>query len=467
MGFERHHLAWIVASVVTVASFVGATAYTQNRLARVDALSSTLETNAIPSLEYLSRAAVRLTRLNQLMDDVAADSPRRDQAVAATRREVTALNQDVDRYLRLPTLPGEREFWAELRTKVTRAVDLVDASVDAAQRPIDATPAPADVDDALDVAVGSVLATLDFDVRQSQGMARDVRRLRATTLRSIVELDALSTAIALATVVVAFRATRRHDQLKDELTALLTSRVAELDRFAGRVAHDVLSPLGTVTAALALVGRSCDERARTYIDRSHRALQHVQQLVDDLLAFARSGARPDPNASCALETVLESIIANCGDAAGEHGVEIVVEQAHPIRLRCAPGVIASIVQNLLRNAIKYMGVQSTRRIIVRASAIGGVARIDVEDTGPGIPPDIQSTLFEPFVRGPNEQVSGTGLGLATVKRLVESHGGRVGVQSTPGTGSCFWIELPALPSNSDLPGPPDPPAFYAAQEPLR
>ena len=461
MGFERHHFAWIVASVVTVASFVGATAYTQNRLARVDALSSTLETNAIPSIEYLSRAAVRLTRLNQLMDDVAAESPRRDQAVAATRREVTALNQDVDRYLRLPTLPGEREFWDELRTKVARAVDLVDASVDAAQRPIDSTPAPAEVDDALDVAVGSVLATLDFDVRQSQGMARDVRRLRATALRSIVELDALSTAIALATVVVAFRATRRHDELKDELNALLTSRVAELDRFAGRMAHDVLSPLGTVTAALALLGRSCDERARTYIDRSHRALQHVQQLVDDLLAFARSGARPDPNASCALGTVLESIVANCGDAAGEHGVEVAVEQAQPIRLRCAPGVITSIVQNLLRNAIKYMGGQPTRRIIVRASAIGDVARIEVEDTGPGIPPEIQSTLFEPFVRGPNEQVSGTGLGLATVKRLVESHGGRVGVQSTPGNGSCFWIELPALPDDSGLPD------RHAAQEPLR
>ena len=448
MGFERHHFAWITASVVTVASFVGATAYTQNRLARVDALSSSLEMNAIPSLEYLSRAAVRLTRLNELMNDVGADSPRREQAVAATRREVTALNQDVDRYLRLPTLPGEREFWAELRTTVNRAVDLVDAAVDAAQRPVDSPPAPGEVDDALDVAVGSVLATLDFDVRQSEGMARDVRRVRAATLRSIVELDALSTAIALATVVFAFRATRRHDQLKDELNALLTSRVTELDRFAGRVAHDVLSPLGAVTAALALLGRSCDERARTYITRSQSALRHVQQLVDDLLAFARSGARPDPNASCPLETVLESLVANCGDAAAEHGIDVTVDQAQPIRLRCAPGVIASIGQNLLRNAIKYMGARSVRRIIVRASAIGGIARIEVEDTGPGIPPEIQSTLFEPFVRGPNEQVGGTGLGLATVKRLVESHGGRVGVQSTPGNGTCFWIELPALPDDS-------------------
>jgi signal transduction histidine kinase len=448
MGFERHHFAWIVASVVTVASFVGATAYTQNRLARVDALSSTLETNAIPSIEYLSRAAVRLTRLNQLMNDVAVVGRRHDPAVTVTHKELAALNQDVDRYLHLPTLPGEREFWAELRTKVNRAVELVDASVETAQGSADLRPAPADVDDALDSAVGSVLATLDFDVRQSEAMARDVGRLRATTLRSVVQLDALATAIALATVVFAFRATRRHDQLKDELNALLTSRVTELDRFAGRVAHDVLSPLSAVTAALALLGRSSDERGRTYITRAQRALHHVQQLVDDLLTFARSGARPDPNATCDLDAVLEGILSNCVDAAAEHGIDVVVERIEPIRLRCAPGVIASVVQNLLRNAIKYMGNRPIRRIIIRPTVVGDIARVEVDDSGPGIPPEIQSTLFEPFVRGPNEQVSGTGLGLATVKRLVESHGGRVGVQSMPGKGSCFWVELPALPTEA-------------------
>src|SRR3954464_14827478 len=157
MGFERHHFAWLVASGVTVASFVGATAYTQNRLARVDALSSTLETNAIPSIEYLSRAAVRLTRLNQLMNDVDAVGPRHDPAVAATRRELAALNGDIDGYLQLPTLPNEQGFWAELRARVDRAVDLVDASVDTARRSIQTRPAAADVDHPTDSAGASGL----------------------------------------------------------------------------------------------------------------------------------------------------------------------------------------------------------------------------------------------------------------------------------------------------------------------
>src|SRR3954464_4150571 len=159
MGVERHHFAWLVASGVTVASFVGATAYTQNRLARVDALSSTLETNAIPSIEYLSRAAVRLTRLNQLMNDVAAVGPRHDPAVAATRKELAALNGDIDGYLQLPTLPSEQGVWTELRARVDRAVDLVDASVDTTRRSIDPRPAAAEGDDALETPGGALRHT--------------------------------------------------------------------------------------------------------------------------------------------------------------------------------------------------------------------------------------------------------------------------------------------------------------------
>src|SRR4051812_34269430 len=130
MRFERHHAAWIVASLITVASFIGATAYTQNRLARLDALSSTIETNAVPSIEHLSRTAMRLTRLNQLMDDVAASGSRRAVAVRAARQEVEAVNSDVSQYLRLPTLPGEQDSWTELRANVNRAVRLVDLTID-------------------------------------------------------------------------------------------------------------------------------------------------------------------------------------------------------------------------------------------------------------------------------------------------------------------------------------------------
>jgi signal transduction histidine kinase len=444
VGFERHHSALIFASAITVASFVGATVYTQNRLARLDALSSTIETNAVPSVEHLSRAAVRLTRLSQLLNDIAKPGRQRESAVEPARQELDALDKDLAEYWQLTPLAGEREFSVALRADVASALQQVRSIVDA-DGPTRSGIDPAEwsnADAALDRAVRSVVATLEFDVRQSEAMARDVRSVRGGTLRMTIILDLVATAIALFAVVVAYRASRRHDQLLDEHAALLSSRVAELDWFAGRVAHDVLSPLGTVAAALPLLAQSCDAKGRTYIERSQRALQRVQQLVAGLLMFARSGARPDPSSRCAVDDVLATIAADGSETAAEHGIDLLVEPAGPVEVPCSLGVLTSIVQNLVSNAIKYMGNRPVRRVVVRAKPVRSTLRLEVEDTGPGIPPELQRTIFEPFVRGSNTEPSGTGLGLATVKRLIESHGGTVGVESRVGTGSLFWVELP-------------------------
>ena len=83
-----------------------------------------------------------------------------------------------------------------------------------------------------------------------------------------------------------------------------------------------------------------------------------------------------------------------------------------------------------------------RRVTVQAFVRDAMARIEVADTGPGVAPELQAKIFEPFVRGPETGTEGAGLGLATVKRLVERHGGKVGVDSRPGKGSLFWVELP-------------------------
>lgn len=445
MKFERHHSALIIASLITVASFVGATVYTQNRLARLDELSSSIETNAVPSTEYLSRAAVRLTRLSQLLDDEGTGGLRPSSAETAAR-DIQAVDADVAAYLQLTPLAGENEFWTALRTDVSTAVRLVREALDQQARGIRSANLAngGRVDEALDRALASVLATLSFDIRQSELMARDVRNVRLTTLRMIVLLDGMSTAIAVLAVVIAYRASRRHDQLLNEHNALLSARVTELDRFAGRVAHDVLSPLGTIGSALALLGQSCDERSRPYIDRSGRALRRVQQLVQALLAFARSGARPDPSVRCSLDAVLPAIVADSLEPAEKNGIDVDVETSGPLVVPCSLGVVTSIVQNLVRNAAKYMGERPTKRIAIRAHRIGGVARLEVQDTGPGIPAAVQATIFDPFVRGLHHDIDGTGLGLATVKRLVDAHGGTAGVQSTPGAGSLFWVELPLV-----------------------
>ena len=101
-----------------------------------------------------------------------------------------------------------------------------------------------------------------------------------------------------------------------------------------------------------------------------------------------------------------------------------------------------IVSNLLLNAIKYTAQSQHRRVEVRALDHGTSARVEIDDTGPGIPAHLQALIFEPYVRAPGAREPGIGLGLATVKRLVEAHGGSVGVESAVGKGSRFWFELP-------------------------
>jgi signal transduction histidine kinase len=100
-----------------------------------------------------------------------------------------------------------------------------------------------------------------------------------------------------------------------------------------------------------------------------------------------------------------------------------------------------LIGNLLRNAIKYLGDAKTREVTLRIKARRGRVLFEVEDTGPGIPAHLTRRVFEPYVRGPNIGIPGIGLGLATVKRLVESHGGEIGLRAAPKGGCLFWFEL--------------------------
>src|SRR5262249_41145284 len=136
-------------------------------------------------------------------------------------------------------------------------------------------------------------------------------------------------------------------------------------------------------------------------------------------------------------------------AAAAAGAELRLEPFEETRpVACERGILASVASNLIRNAIKFMGEKEERRVVVRVEGDDKAVRVEVADTGPGLLPGTEELIFQPYSRVGNRPGNGLGLGLATVKRLVEAHGGRVGVHSVPSVGATFWFELPTQPARA-------------------
>jgi len=120
------------------------------------------------------------------------------------------------------------------------------------------------------------------------------------------------------------------------------------------------------------------------------------------------------------------------------GVRLTIEPVPNVRVACGEAAVTIALQNLVRNAIRYIGDGSGRQIVARALVSGGTVRLAVQGSGPAIP----FTALERRVRPAGWREPPIGLGLATVKRIVEAHGGQLGIRSRPGRGACFWINIP-------------------------
>ena len=230
---------------------------------------------------------------------------------------------------------------------------------------------------------------------------------------------------------------------------IMEARLSELETFAGRVAHDVRSPLASIGLALELTRRNPELGLKKgVLDRAIKTLQRVGQLVDGLLIFARAGASPPGGSRAEVGEVLSGVVEGLRPSAEETGVALGFDPpSEPTFVACTPGVLISLVSNLVGNAIKYMGESPVRRVDLSAREVGATIRVEVRDTGPGVQPALRDHIFDPYVRAAESSVPGIGLGLATVRRLVEAHGGSVGVEPNGEAGSLFWFELPKTESD--------------------
>jgi signal transduction histidine kinase len=260
----------------------------------------------------------------------------------------------------------------------------------------------------------------------------------------IAAFGILVSLLAAAVVQALSSSRRRAEALAEGMTVDLKRSNQELERFAFVASHDLQQPLRTISGFLQLLDRQAgdtvDERGREYIHHALRGAQQMSSLIDDLLAYSRVARDDRPLNPVSLERAWDT-------AVGQLGAELETTGAAVSRgsLPTVPGDEGQLTQvfaNLIANAVKYRGEEPPR---VRADArkANGVWEIAVQDNGIGIDPQDHARIFEMFRRLHTEdQVEGSGVGLALVKRIVERSGGDIAVESAPGEGSRFVLRMP-------------------------
>ena len=226
--------------------------------------------------------------------------------------------------------------------------------------------------------------------------------------------------------------------------SVLAERGAELEAFSARVAHDLKGPLSAMVFTIQAAKGDITVRSGDAFELMHRQVLRMNEIIEGLLEFARAGASATPHAHADLLVVLGDVIDTLRPKAAAAQAELSIDPFDPIQVACTSGALSSIASNLIDNAVKFIGEssQTNRCIRIMVKERGEMVRVEVADNGPGLPAGAEQLIFEPFRRLPGTRQPGIGLGLATVKKIVDAYRGRVGVTSRLGDGSTFWFEIP-------------------------
>ena len=225
----------------------------------------------------------------------------------------------------------------------------------------------------------------------------------------------------------------------------LKLRNEDLEAFIQAMSHDLRASVRAVTmfaeAISASDGDRLSQEGKQDLERIGWASQEMRELIDSLLNFSRLGRGEVRYEPVDLRTYIESCLRNLqGEIRTRHATVKIKGKAGTIQ--ADPTLLKIALTNLLSNAIKFVPAGVQPEVTVSASVKRDLCRIVVDDNGIGISEENRQRIFLPFVRIYSEQdFPGIGLGLPSVRKAVELMGGRVGVESKPGRGSRFWIEL--------------------------
>jgi PAS domain S-box-containing protein len=251
----------------------------------------------------------------------------------------------------------------------------------------------------------------------------------------------------VAVVLDASERKQRERELRQRVRVLEQSN-SDLEQFASIASHDLREPLRMVVSYTQLLAEryrgQLDEKADKFIGYAVQGATRMQRLIDDLLAYSRlenpgRPSLPTPVAD-ALRDTLSDMRATIQDTAAS------IDYGPLPTVLVDPVQLTQLFQNLIHNAIKFRR-EEPPHIEVWAEPEGGMWRISIRDNGIGIEKRYHDRIFQMFQRlHERSKYEGNGIGLATARKIVERHGGTIGLTSSPGEGSTFFFTLPAAPS---------------------
>src|SRR5256885_3706218 len=234
------------------------------------------------------------------------------------------------------------------------------------------------------------------------------------------------------------------EQRVQDRTAELEASNRDLEAFSYSVSHDLRAPLTHLTGFADLLlqkySSELDEQAQKYLTRIHDAALRMSLLIDDLIRLARVSRQGLLRRPVRLETLIEEVLAEVEEEVRERAIDWRIGRLRPVS--CDRGLMKQALSNLLSNAIKYTRPRERATIEIGEQIVQGESMFYVRDNGVGFDMSYADKLFAPFHRLHREtEFEGSGIGLATVRRIIEKHKGRIWAESEPGQGSVFFFTI--------------------------
>jgi signal transduction histidine kinase len=416
-------------------------ASTQERAGRVESAS-------LASADEVNRIDRDAVQIQLLVTEHIAET--NVAAMASIEKDIDAQLLDIEHasraYERLIDFPDEASEWAEARALLGRfrasvagalALSRQNLNVEARARWKASHAAYADL-------APTLAALIALNRQEALTAADEIQTAERRTRRvnDVIRFAGLSGVVWLAYWVI--KRVLAYERQLTQSAERLAQQNHDLDAFAGRVAHDLKNALGPARIFSELLRRATTDpqRVRELAEVNERTVSRTSRVIDSLLAFARASHDVDPNTAASVRDAVESVLDETTQVASHLGATMEVDAIPDAYVRCEPGLLHAVLGNLVSNAVKFLAGRPVRRVRIHVSQDDRSCRIEVADTGPGIPADKRQAIFEPFYRIDVALNTGSGIGLATVRRIVDACHGYIAVESEEGQGTRFVVWLP-------------------------